>query len=150
MGAAFSIISEDTYKNLWSHTASPALKHTTGLLLKTYTGESISLKGQIEVQVAYNGQSKMLNLLVVKGHGPSLIERDWLRAITLDWPQLLHLQHATTEYHRQIIDRHPNVFKDDIEGTSAKLQVSTARHHTCILKSTTGAIRPSFKSQRRY
>ena len=78
------------------------------------------------MQAAYNGQSKTLNLLVVKGHGPSLMGKDWLSAITLDWPKLFHLQRSTTQHYRQIIERHPNVFKDDmgrIESASAKLQV---------------------------
>ena len=34
-GAAFSVISEDTYNTLWSHTTPPELKRTTGPLLKT-------------------------------------------------------------------------------------------------------------------
>ena len=55
-GAAFSVISEDTYNNLWSHTSLPPLKHVNGPLLKMYTGEPISLKGQIQVQVRYNEQ----------------------------------------------------------------------------------------------
>ena len=52
----------------------------------------------------------MLNLLVVKGNGPSLIGRDWLHGIKLDWSHLFHLQH-TKQCYRQMVDHHPNVFK---------------------------------------
>ena len=125
-GAAFSVISEETYNNLWSHTSAPVLKQVNGPLLKTYTGEPISLKGLIRVPVIYNDQSKMLDLLVVKGNGPTLMGRDWLRDIKLDWSELFHLQQSAKPSCSRIIDSHTNVFKDDmgcIEGTSAKFVV---------------------------
>ena len=77
-GATLSEINEETYKSLWpnAHSA-PTLTRTHSLpLLKTYTGEPIKVKGQLEVNVSYNDQQKKLNLLVTEGNGPSLMGRD--------------------------------------------------------------------------
>jgi hypothetical protein len=84
-GATQSVIGEETYKSLWpSPHSAPTLSHTRSLpLLKTYTGEPIKVKGQLEVDVSYNGQQKKLNLLVTEGNGPSLIGRDWLQHLRL-------------------------------------------------------------------
>ena len=125
-GAAFSVISEDTYDSLWSHTSTPAIKQVNGPQLKTYTGELISLKGLIQVPVTYNDQTKMLDLLVVKGSGPPLMGRDWLHEIKLNWSELFHLQQTAKPSCSRIIDSHQNVFKDGmgcIKGTSAKFVV---------------------------
>lgn len=135
-GAAFSVISEDTCNSLWSHTSTPAIKQVNGPQLKTYTGELISIKGLIQVPVTYNDQTKLLDLLVVKGNGPSLMGRDWLHEIKLNWSELFHLQQTAKPSCTYIIDSHPNVFTDDmgcIEGTSAKC---TIRRHPKVLQST--------------
>ena len=88
-GATLSVISEETYKSLWPNPHSaPTLSHTHSLpLLKTYIGEPIKVKGQLEVNVSYNDQQKKLNLLVTEGNGPSLMGRDWLQHLRLDWPR---------------------------------------------------------------
>ena len=85
-GATLSVISEETYKSLWPnpHSAS-ILSHSP--LLKTYTGEPIKVKGQLEVNVSYNDQQKNLNLLVTEGNRLSLINSTQLATTpqTLDW-----------------------------------------------------------------
>ena len=55
--------------------------------LKTYTGEPIQDKGQVEVDVSYKGQQKQQTLLIINGNGHSTSR--------LDWPQLLQLQTPT-------------------------------------------------------
>ena len=41
--------------------------------------------GRLNVEVTYGGQTEMLQLVVVKGKGPSLFGRDWLAQLKLDW-----------------------------------------------------------------
>ena len=50
-----------------------------------YTGQRMSVVGQLTVLIKYQSQSHSLPLLIVAGDGPSLFGRDWLRHITLDW-----------------------------------------------------------------
>ena len=73
--AAVSIISEQTQRKTRRSTA----------ILRTYTGESMTVAGELEVQVNYGSQSHKLPLLVVAGKGPSLFGRDWLQHIQLNW-----------------------------------------------------------------
>ena len=75
-GAALSVISKQTYRELWPNLElAPTLKPST-VKLKTYTGETIGVKGTIDVHVTYLEQESQLNLLVIPGSGPSLIGRD--------------------------------------------------------------------------
>ena len=45
----------------------------------------MTVVGEMEVQVNYGAQSHNLLLLVVAGKGPSLVGRDWLQHIQLNW-----------------------------------------------------------------
>ena len=80
-GAAVSIISEKTKKTLY-----PTVSLTApSVVLRTYTGEAMSVLGEMKVKVEYQEQSHDLTLMVVKGDGPNLFGRDWLQYFQLDW-----------------------------------------------------------------
>ncbi len=73
--------------------------------------------------MSYNGQEKRLTLQVVQGNGPSLLGRDWLGELCIDWPCLHKM---TTEPWRPIIDSYAEVFKDEaghIKGHKSKLHL---------------------------
>ena len=60
-GAAVSIISKATYQKLFSEVpVKPASLH-----LRTYTGETISIEGEMITQVKYGSQTKELGLIMV-------------------------------------------------------------------------------------
>ena len=80
-GAAVSILSEKTFKKNFPD----AVLKPAAVTLRTYTGQRMSVVGQLTVLVKYQSQSHSLPLLIVAGDGPSLFGRDWLRHITLDW-----------------------------------------------------------------
>ena len=42
----------------------------------------------MDVRVQYGDQCKMLPLLVINGEGPSLLGRDWLKHIQLNWHEI--------------------------------------------------------------
>ena len=61
-GVAASVISEKTYWALWPKQRRPQLQDTS-ILLRTYTGEQLKVKGQVSVAVCYGGTTMSLNLL---------------------------------------------------------------------------------------
>ena len=126
-GATLSLISEKTYNNLFPAETAPHLQASTAQL-KTCTGEVIKVLGSIEVEVEYSEQKKKLNLLVVAGEGPSLLGRDWLSHIRLDWSTLNHIQTAAISACQKILDQHKILFKDElgtVKGTTAKFHIDS-------------------------
>ena len=83
-GAAVSLISLVTKEQLFSQNE---LLDTT-LVLTTYTGEQMAVVGRMKVKVNYGETSKLLYLYVVEGQGPSLMGREWLNEITINWQKL--------------------------------------------------------------
>ena len=65
------------------------MKHTT-TRLRTYTGETIKIFGEVSVTVSINNQEEQLSLLVlvVEGDGPSFLGHDWLKTTKLVWARL--------------------------------------------------------------
>ena len=48
-------------------------------------GESMKVVGELSVIVTYGNQSKEKTLQMVPGKGPTLLGREWLQNIKLDW-----------------------------------------------------------------
>ena len=80
-GAAIALMSETTHKKLFPEVK---LKNST-VDLQTYTQESVSALGAMEVEVRYGSYLGTHILYVVKGSGPSLFGHNWLTDIRLDW-----------------------------------------------------------------
>ena len=119
-GASLSIISEKTYSSL--HNA-PQLQSTEARL-RTHTGESLPVLGSITVTVHHNNQQKTLPLLIVQGEGPSLLGRDWLEHLQLDWAAIHKI--CSGEDVQVMLDRHAEVFKEELgslRDTKVKLHV---------------------------
>ena len=131
-GAAMSVISRRTYKRLFSDLK---LQKPT-VHLKTYTGEEISLVGQITARATYGEQTRILSLIVVEGDGPSLLGRDWLFALQLKWKTIaMTTVDSTQRKLTEMLDKHKEMFTEEL-GTihefQAKLRVkdgATPRFH---------------------
>ena len=124
-GASLSIISEKTFCALWPLQARPKLQ-TSSVKLHTYTKEAIKVLGSITVKVAYKTQVKDLPLLVVAGEGPSLLGRNWLAVLKLDWHEL-HLITRDNELQIILNSRHSSIFNEELGnavGITATLHVS--------------------------
>ena len=124
-GASLSIMSEQTYHSLWPIQSRPELQPTT-VKLHTYTKEPIKVLGIITVHVCYKEQNKSMPLLVVAGHGPSLLGRDWLAQLKLDWQELYQVNRSEHTL-QTILDKHKAVFKDELGeavGITAKLHIA--------------------------
>lgn len=70
-GASLSLVSEETYHQLWQLNQ-PQLQPSEKVL-STYTGESLKVLGSLLVSVEYGVQKSQLELLVIAGSGPSLL-----------------------------------------------------------------------------
>ena len=68
-GAAVSIISEQEQRKLYPLTS----LHPTHTLLRTYTGATMPVAGEMTAQVEYGSQRCTLPLIVVAGNGPALL-----------------------------------------------------------------------------
>ena len=63
-------------------------------MLWTYTGETLSILGSIEVTATCNKQTNRVPLLVIKVNGPNLMGRDWLAKFKLDQQNIYRLNLA--------------------------------------------------------
>ena len=135
-GAAVSIIPETVYERSFSHVPLEGVS----VKLKTYTGQPIPVRGQFTAKVTYEDQTADLPLLVVKGKGPSLCGRNWLKQIRLNWKTI-----KTVSEHRQppeppksipeVIAKYSEVFRDelgtlkDIKATISVKPDATPKFH---------------------
>ena len=112
-GASLTIVSEKVFDLIKSGNHQLNVQPSESKL-RTYTGELIVPVGTVSVGVNYKGQSIELPLLVVPGDGPSLLGRNWLSHIKLDWHSLFRISREnnfdTVQNLNQILDKHKNVF----------------------------------------
>ena len=126
-GAAVSLAPESAVAPLLTSTT----LQPTSIILKTYTGEQIPVKGTLLVDVKYDWQHhKNLKLLVVSGSGPCLMGCDWLRVVRLDWRKIGKVFATTTGTESRVAklqEQYQEVFSEDL-GTitpfTAKLSVT--------------------------
>ncbi|KAL9984702.1 hypothetical protein ACROYT_G007028 [Oculina patagonica] len=119
-GASVSIMSEEAWKKNFPKIPLEESK----MKLRTYTGEALEILGQARVEVTYQGQTANLPLQVIKGQGPSLFGRNWLRNIKLNWGSIKKISSDLDN----VLTRHQSVFKDELgtmQGVKAKLFVKS-------------------------
>jgi transposase InsO family protein len=108
-GAACSIISENTYTKLFSHIP----YEECNLRLRTYSGESLDVLGQVRVNVKYHCQECDLPLIVVKSSGqhnmPPLLGRSWMSNLKIDWENVFTM--STEDVKNKLLVKYPNVFQ---------------------------------------
>ena len=77
----------------------------------------------------YKGQKKDLRLHVVKGNGSTLLGRDWLSEIQLDWNNILHVKTVSTnDKLKNVLSNYGSIFSDGIgkvKGVKASLTLKT-------------------------
>ena len=98
----------------------------TNTKLKTYSGQTITPAGIINVHVNYEGQEHNLDLFVVKNDSPSLFGRAWLKYIKLDWNSIKFLQtgKSTEENLQDMLKKYNSVFTAEsgkVKGMKATL-----------------------------
>ena len=124
-GAAVTLISEETYRQ--NFPGKPLQK--SSLQLRTYTNNPVQVLGKITVDVSYGIQNGTYTLYVVKGSGTSLLGREWMRHIKLDWKSIAEaVNNVTSPCYQPLLDKYAEVFKDEL-GTLklmiAQLQIQS-------------------------
>ena len=110
-GAAVSVISSTTRDKFFPKCS---LRSTT-TVLTTYTGEQMQLAGEMTVEVSYGDQGGHLPLYVVEGDGPSLMGRDWLRQVRLDWKSIgVASMGGSPSKVEALLDKYSEVFKEGL------------------------------------
>ena len=127
-GAAVSIMSEKTNQSLFSNLQ----LDTSNIKLKSYSGETIPVVGQVNFMVKYEQQEKSLPLLVVQGGGHSLFGRNWLFVIKLDWGRIHSVKYDPL---RTVLEHHNPMFQEGLGrliGYEAKINMDPkASPHFC-------------------
>ena len=72
--------------------------------------------GELQAKVQYGQQSKSLVLIVVAGDGPSLMGRNWLQHIQLDWKSIkaIAMDGDTADTLKALLNKHDKIFKDEL------------------------------------
>ena len=115
-GAAHSLISEKTFESLWPG-------RPTDIRLQSYSKVPIPVIGCCYVNVEYEGQTAEMPLLIVGGCGPTLLGRDWLSQIQLNWRQINHVHSASLQ---SVLSTYLSVFKEGLgtlQGFQARIYV---------------------------
>ena len=150
-GAEVSLIPEGTLFPSMQPAQSSAI-------LKTYTEEVMPVVSELQVNVHYGEQTKRLRLIIVAGMGASLMGRDRLQYLKLDWHSIHQTISATSDLH-SLLTKYSNLFKDEL-GTvttyKATLQVqpdTTPKFHKArpilfAIKDTIGAEQNHLEGER--
>lgn len=97
------------------------------MVLKSYTNETVTVLGEIDVKVCYGKQKVYLPLIINKGSGPAWFERNWLSKITLNWERI-----KFTSFDKglssvnELLKKFPGVFDNKcgtMKGVAVKLAV---------------------------
>ena len=143
-GASLSLVSEHTYQELWP----TASLQKTAVKLKTYTGTPLKVLGLMYATVCYEQQTVTLPLLVVAGVGASLVGRNWLEKIILNWKAI---HSVNIDQLQAVLNQYSEVFKPGV-GTLKDYKAhifidSTVPPKFCKARSVPYAMRPLVETQ---
>ena len=69
--------------------------------------------GQNDVTVRYGDQMQKLMITVVDGDYPSLLGRDWLKQLRLNWTQISMVQNSSTQL-EDLVKEYSEIFGDEL------------------------------------
>lgn len=106
-GAAYFIMSEDTYRKSWPRHRPPL--HPANIALRTWSGEGLQPLGTVHVRVRFKERSKELALLIISCTGCKLLGRNWFDPLGISLngiPHVLQEQSLDTilEHHSVLFD----------------------------------------------
>ena len=105
-GADITTILETKYKEQFP---GKKLKESS-TLLKTYSGKRLRVVGETDIKVEYERQKASLTLTVVAGDGPSLLGRNWLQLMKLNWHSIKAVNTPKDGSLNYLLDKFSDVF----------------------------------------
>lgn len=118
-GASRSIISESTYQKLWPV---PPQLNPTNVKLVTVTREALNVLGSLHVVVTLGDKEALCELMVVSGSTPSLLGRNWFKALGISVSGLCWSEDKITP----LMEEFPELFKEKLgeyKGPKVSLHV---------------------------
>ncbi|XP_047989292.1 uncharacterized protein K02A2.6-like [Leguminivora glycinivorella] len=106
-GASRTIISEETFKKLWS---SPPPLDVTNVKLVTWNRSPLKVLGLLHVRVVLGDKEAQCELLVVSGRGPSLVGRNWFKKLGLRVDGVGWSEEEIAEWK----NKYPDLFKEGL------------------------------------
>ena len=89
--------------------------------------QPLQVLGQLTVDVSYHSQQGSYTLYVVKGLGPNLLGRDWLKHIRLDWKGIvMSVNQINSLSYQSLLDQYSEVFNNELgtlRSSQAHLEV---------------------------
>ena len=116
-GAAVSVMGVSSYRRIKGNKEK---LRKSEVVLKTYTGELVRPEGIGLLEVDYKGQSCTLPITVVKGNVPTLMGRDWIQMLNLEWMELckgmrnVNVCNAFDLRVEALVAKFPEVFSDNL------------------------------------
>ncbi|GFV23971.1 uncharacterized protein K02A2.6 [Trichonephila clavipes] len=98
----------------------------TNIVFKTYKGDSIIPLGYVTVRVQYKNQKVNLNVYIVKENLDTILGREWLYKIHLDWPAIKAFRAKTEQNLNNLLREYKDIFDDklgEINNYEAKLKL---------------------------
>ena len=98
--------------------------------LSSYTGHKIDVLGEATVNVKYENYNQPMTVYIIKGNAPSLLGRDWLQEIRINWEDMLmKVQEKNNDklVLEDILKENEEIFRDEL-GTMKE------REATLVLK----------------
>ena len=121
-GSAVSIMSDSLFSSVFQN----AHLQKTETKLCTYLGEQLPVKGKVTCEVSYKGQTYTLPIVVLTGEVPTLLGRDWMQQIRLDWPTVFQINAVKDDPVQQLLQPFESIFKEELgtyKGDKAKIHI---------------------------
>lgn len=115
--ADFSIMSKSIYNQKFSHMP----LHPSRVKLKTYTGETLQVCGEMQCNIVYKGHKYVLPILVANYEGkPTLLGKNWLSYVKLEWGEIFSVTKSEPCGARiqldSLLSKHSELFEESYEG----------------------------------
>lgn len=126
--ATLSVISEFTRQSVFPDEP----LHSSKLILKTYTDEQMEVKSTLNMRVQYGDQKKKLVLVIMGGDGPSLLGRNWLKYIQLDWSSIFAVRTDRMKPLHTLLQSHQELFLKGNQHTQGLLCLQSSSLQHCL------------------
>ena len=115
--ADFSIMCKSIYDQKFSHFP----LYPSAVKLKTYTGETFQVSGEMKCEIVYQNKTFRLPIVIANYVGkPTLLGKNWLAQMKLDWGRVFSIKTSEQSNARDqlnvLLSKYKNKFEDSYEG----------------------------------